>query len=87
MASLVKPENADQLQLEIWREIMRARGETAYGNGMMVTSSAAGSYRPPPDPVASATKAVETFNALYPDPPKAQRRNASAAKRVAKARR
>lgn len=65
---LVKPENADQLKLEIWREIMRTRGE--YSPGMM--SSGGPSFRPPPDPVASAAKAVETFGALYPDPPKAK---------------
>lgn len=39
------------------------------------------------NPTASATKAVEAFNALYPDPPKAKSRNASAAKPLAKARR
>lgn len=76
MSSLMKPQNADSLKLEIWREIVRARGESSYNN-MSISGGGAGNYRPPPDPVASATKAVETFNALYPDPPKQAAKNSN----------
>lgn len=57
--------NTDSLKLEIWREIMRSKGEYISGSGMMAVSTQS-HYTQPPDPVASAAKALNTYNALYP---------------------
>lgn len=64
---LMNSDNADQLKLEIWREIMRSKGEQhGYPSGL--GGGPGVSYQPPPDPVATATKALNAFNALYPEP-------------------
>lgn len=58
---LIDPSKADNLKLEIWREMYRAR-PTIYPGGL----GGAGQQIPVPDAIACARNAQAVFDTLYP---------------------
>lgn len=61
--------NDDELKLEMWKEIMRQRGEYVPGYATLAGGGSP-NWIAPPNAVSAAETAVKAFNALFARTPK-----------------